>query len=220
VPNNEALSDGEGKQILLDNSKWGARMSAWNSSGQHGYWLRGQPKDGSATTPRIHEPGAVHGTTQPDGMWLRFSPSLDQPGAPGFVDAIVVEVCKSLQNLNDKRSRYMSSTTSLLVNCRLAWLVEGIPVGLGTQPRWLASQTFLDATGSPSPPTHDLELPIRSIRILYALRNIDYPKWIGSHAPLGHEFFCRHSSLASPTSQKMRALFSRMRLDSHFYTQA
>ncbi len=62
-------------------------------------------------------------------------------------------------------------------------------------------------------------LPVRYLRVLYALTRDDYRNVKRSLVAAGHEFFCRHSSLGSHTSQTMRRFFDAMAPKAHFLTE-
>lgn len=184
------LIDREAKTILLG---WPTRTTIWPTPGGVGYWLRGQPTvSGSAPGPRITAAGATMFKTQPDALWAYFS-------SDAFCDLVAIEVCGSIQNLNDKRSRYVDSGHSVLLACHLDWLKAeiGLTNG-GKRPRWKASGTI------PHEPTKDLQFPVRYMRVLYSLPNDLYDQWCPNHIPSGHEFFCRHSSLNSCNSKTMQ----------------
>jgi hypothetical protein len=66
-------------------------------------WLRGRPSETSGTThPFLKFPGSDRLRTLPDGLWLNFGGTPEEP----FVDIFAIEACSSLQNLLDKRSRF------------------------------------------------------------------------------------------------------------------
>jgi len=115
--------------------------------------------------------------------------------------------------LNDKRSRYAPATHSLIVTCPLGWLTERIRVQSGgNRQRWRAAGTFRRR------PKSELSLPVRFLRVLYALPNDVYADWVAGHVPSGYEFFCRHSSLDSYHSPAMQEFLRRMTRRSHYYT--
>lgn len=199
------LSDAQAKEILR---KWPQRTrSLWAAPDSTGYWLRAQPgSKARARTPRIFSPGADLFGTQPDGMWVYFREG-------EFADAVCVEVCGTVQNLNDKRSRYAATVRSLILRCPAAWFKEGIKLQRGgLQPRWQACRTIS------SEPAGDLALPIRWLRVLYALPNDIYAAWVKNNVPGGHEYFCRHSSLDSYTSQETQRFLRQLAHSSHFRT--
>jgi hypothetical protein len=144
--------------------------------------------------------------TQPDGLWLYLRPD------DTYTDAVVVEVSRSIQNLNDKRSRYMPATYGLVVDCPLEWLLADIRLRFGRRlPRWQAAGTF------DRKPSSDLTVQVRLLRVLYALPNDLYRTWVPGHVPAGHEYFMPHTSLASYNSQAMQQFLSRLTWRSHIY---
>jgi len=199
----KVLSDSAAKRVLR---RWPTRTRRLWTPDAPGWWLRAQPVDGQTTCPRFRAPGARLFKTQPDGLWLFLQPD------DGYADAIVVEVCQSIQNLNDKRSRYMPATHSLIVECPRTWLLAEISVQRGgRQPRWRAAGTFADE------PTAPLVLPVRFLRVLYALPNSIYRTWLLEHVPAGYEYFVPHSSLGSYEAPPMQDFLRRLTISSHSY---
>jgi len=201
----EKLSDGDAKAILLG---WPTRTRMlWPPPGGKGYWIQGQPKAGTKSGPCLSAPGATLFKTQPDGLWVHFQ-------GLASCDVVVVEVCGSIQNLNDKRSRYIPSSHSLVLTCKKDWLEEKVSVNNGGQyPRWRASASL------GTKPLADISVPVRHLRVLYALPNTTYHDWCSQHAPTGYEFFCPHSSLSSYRSQKMQGFLRQMSIATQFYAQ-
>lgn len=199
------LSDGDAKAILL---KWPRRTnSVWPAPGGSGFWIRGQPSHGGIAGPRIQSPGAKLFSTQPDALWVHFADD-------AYCDLVVVEVCGSAQNLNDKRSRYIPASHSLLLKCSEAWLREEIPIqGRGKRARWKAAASISHV------PKSDMSLPIRHLRVLYALPNNVYHKWCAQHVPTGQEYFCPHSSLDSYNSAKMQTFLGQMSIARQLYVR-
>src|SRR5713101_8680510 len=179
-----------------------------------GPWLRAQPPDGSTTGPRFVRPGSVEFSshTQPDALWLSFFRPAGG-AAPVAVSAFAVEVCGSGQNLADKRSRYAPAHAALLIEVGTQWLLQEVDVqGGGSKPRWKLVKAFKKR------PKRVLRLPVRSLRVLFALPNDKrlkqhestlYDKLKGTLALEAHEYLARHSSL-SPTNPKLRKLIRRM----------
>jgi hypothetical protein len=188
--------------------KWPRRTnSVWPAPGGRGFWLRGQPKEGTTPGPRISSPGANLFATQPDALWVHFSDY-------DFCDIVAVESCGTSQNLNDKRSRYIPASHSLLLRCSEKWLREKIAIQGGRpRSRWKAAASIAHA------PTGDLSLPIRFVRVLYALANPVYHAWCSNHVPTGHEFYCPHSSLDSYNSPKMQLFLGQMSIAKQFYVR-
>lgn len=197
------LSDAQAKAILLEWPKSTKRV--WPAPQGEGRWVQAQPVSGNARSPRISSPGAKLFTTQPDGLYVFFN------GASSC-DLVVIEVCGSIQNLNDKRSRYFPSSHSIVLNCSRSWFLERVRTqGGGKKARWdLAESIELQ-------PNKDLALPVRYLRVLYALPNELYLKWCPDHVPTGYEYFCAHSSLNSYKSQKMQEFLARMSIATQFY---
>ena len=196
------LSDNEAKQILLG---WPGRTKHWPPPNGIGYWIRTQPKSGTRPGPTLSSPGASLFHTQPDGMWAHFREAES-------CDVVVIEVCGTAQNLNDKRSRYIPASHSVVLNCSRAWLLEHIPTKAGgTAARWDASGCFANE------PSQDIFVPVRYLRVLYALPDDLYHNWCYEHVPTGQEFFCPHSSLTSFTAQKMQKFLRQMSIASQFY---
>jgi hypothetical protein len=171
-----------------------------------GVWVRARPIP-NISSPVLHSPGARTFKTQPDGLWLSIF-------NPIFADAICIEVCGSIQNLNDKRSRYMPSSHSLMVTCPRTWLNRDVRLPKsGRKPLWKRVAGFSKA------PESAVSLPIRLLRVLYALNADDYDKWIPTHVPTGYEYFCVNTSLGSYNSQKMQSFLRQMSVRAQFYTR-
>ena len=84
--------------------------------------------------------------------------------------------------------------------------------GGGLKRRYRAAGSF-----GTNPQSDRYSIPIRLLRVLYALPNTIYEKWGREHVPTGYEYFCPHSSLGSYGSQKMVDFLKRMSLASSFY---
>jgi hypothetical protein len=148
--------------------KWPTRTSElWAPPVGRGYWIRGQPSSGDQAGPRLSAPGASLFRTQPDALWAYFR----NITSDRFCDVVAVEVCGTVQNLNDKRSRYIPANHSVMLVCKKEWFEEEVKVHKGQQPRWKAAKTFKSA------PKLDRSYPIRHLRILYALPNETYHTW-------------------------------------------
>jgi hypothetical protein len=202
----DRLTDAQAKDVLR---KWPVRTKkVWSVPMGQGFWVRAQPVDKprpAYRTPTLAAPGAKVFKTQPDGMWICFFPDR-------FCDIIVVEVCGSNQNLNDKRSRYMGASNSLLVECGADWFTDKIMADGRGMPRWRAA-------GLRHRPKRDRKYAVRGLRVLFALPTSIYDEWGANHVPMGHEFFFRHSSLGSYNAQKMQAFLGSMSVTSQFYTR-
>lgn len=195
------LSDSQAKTIL--ETKWPRRTNTWPIPAYSGYWMRACPSN--TPQPYLHPAGAANLTTNPDGMYLfAHIPS-------GFVDAIAIEVCKTNQNFNDKRSRYTPTSGNVHVTLPLAWLNSNVTIQKGRTARyWKASRWFANA------PTTDITLTIRHLRALFVLTDTDYSKFGNNHLPAGHEYFCRHRDLSQITNQDMQKFVKNMALMNHF----
>src|SRR5262249_17594834 len=130
-------------------------------------------------------------------------------------DVVAVEVCGSIQNLNDKRSRFIPASHSLILSTTKAWLSEDITIQRGGKmARWKAAASL-----SKKVPKSDKQFPVRHLRVLYALPNDRYHSWCSNHVPTGYEFFCPHSSLDSYNSPKMQTFLRQMSISSQFYVR-
>jgi hypothetical protein len=194
-------SDAEGKRVLMT---WPERSKAlWSVPNPEARWLRARPKCGIgiATCPDLRSVGSSALKTVPDGLWLLATRE--------YADAMVVEICTSVQNLADKRSRYAPQLHALTVRMPQEWLLETFATSKN-RARWTA---FLDEK-----PVQDLHLPIRHLRSLLFLDDGTYQTVRAALTPAAHEFFARHSSLNSYTAQPMQRLLRRMNADEHWYT--
>ncbi len=195
----EKLSDAEAKAIILD--QWPRCPTGWNA-GQGPPLVRAQPKE-SGATPRIRAVGTNAFRTQPDGMWV----SVAQAGS--YADAIVIESCGTVQNFNDKRSRYMPSLHSYVVDFPIGWL-QHQPGQVGEH--WKLLKAFSER------PAGDLVVPTRFISVLFTVPNDIYDELRTNYVPAAHEYLCQHSSLGSYNSQKMQTLLGHLGIASHFYS--
>jgi hypothetical protein len=161
-------------------------------------WLRGRPvADLSACHPFLKLPGSDRLRTLPDGLWLNFAGTPVEP----YVDIFAVEACGSLQNLLDKRSRFAPSTHSLLAVCPVPWLLAPVDAGDHT-PRWKATGVLLRE------PVMPVVLPVRDIRVLYALKRDHYTGFARNQVPHAHEFFVPMEALTAEDSEHDPALLS------------
>ncbi len=70
----------------------------------------------------------------------------------------------------------------------------------------------------PSGMKGEQRIPIRHVRVLYALLPDDYDAF--HLTPFGpHEFFCPHNGLTQGTSPKLREFVTRLSTDVHWYTR-
>lgn len=200
------LTDAQAKQILL---QWPSASPGFFGGSNPQPWIQAQPKNPNrrATAPYLSLAGSSQLVTRPDGMWLRMYPTEQ------CADVVVVEVCGSLQNFFDKRSRFSPSTNSLVIHVLLAWLREAIGTAPNArQSRWQKSGAFS------SQPQNNLILSVRTMSVLFALKQGDY-NIVKSHGlAAGHEFFVRHSSLTGHTAPLFRSFLARIAQENRFYT--
>jgi len=176
-----------------------------------GRWLRGRPAEikGSAH-PFLKLPGSDRLRTLPDGLWLNFGGTPQEP----YADIFAIEACGTLPNMLDKRARFAPSTNSLLAVCPVPWLLGGTSTTDPT-PRWRGTGVLR------AEPTQPLVLPVRDIRVMYALKARHYNGLLQSHVPLPHEYFVPMEKLVAkdaPEDPQLRALVARASATSHFLT--
>jgi len=162
-----------------------ARLRQWpqrppgitQAPGSHDGWLRGRPCEVSGTNfPFLKLPGSNRFRTLPDGLWLNFGGTVHEP----FVDIFAIEACGSLANLLDKRSRFAPSTHSLLAVCPIPWLLAPVMASDQT-PRWRATGLLRHE------PVLPFVLPVRDIRVLFALTDKNYSGFMKHQLPHAHE---------------------------------
>jgi hypothetical protein len=160
-------------------------------------WLRGRPAVAEETGygPFLKLPGTNRMRTLPDGLWLNFGGTMAEP----FVDIFAVEACGSMPNLLDKRSRFVPSTQSLLAVCPVPWLLAPFTAGDPT-PRWRITGVLRHQ------PVMPLVLPVRDMRVLYALKNRHYEGFVTHHVPYAHEYFVPMDVLTAEDGDKDPAL--------------
>lgn len=144
-----------------------------------GVWLKARPGPALENdAPSLKIPGASRMRTFPDGLWLWFGGSQADP----FVDIFAIEVCGSLQNLLDKRSRYTPSLHSLLISCPAVWLRRPVSEH-DDAPRWQRTGLFDVAPQSP------IAMPVRDMRVLYALKPKLFREFAACNIAHAHELF-------------------------------
>jgi hypothetical protein len=203
------LTDKQAKEVLL---KWPKRTKTlWRTPKNIGYWIQAQPVT-TGTSPTLILPGAKNYKSQPDGLWVYFHDL-------NFVDIICVEVCNSIQNLNDKRSRYISTASTILLKCPTDWFYGMINVEKenreNKKTRWEASGVISHVDEN----VKEYKLPIRTIRVLYALKDKDYPDWRDQNVPMAHEYLCSQNSLKSFNSKVFKDFLSQLSISRHSYTK-
>ena len=171
-------------------------------------WLRGRPCDELSNHPFLKLPGSKRLRTLPDGLWLNFAGTPEEP----YVDILAVEACWSLSNLLDKRSRFAPSTHSLLAVCPVPWLLAPVMDGDPT-PRWQATGLIRLAPSLP------LILPVRDVRVLYGLKQDHYEGFASSQVPHPHEYFVPMEALTAEAGDKdpaLRELLARASVRANF----
>ena len=172
-------------------------------------WLRGRPsEEAGVSNPFLKLPGSNRLRTLPDGLWLNFGGTPLEP----FVDIFAIEACSSLANLLDKRSRFAPSTHSLLAVCPVPWLMRPVMPGDPT-PRWQVTGVF------DGEPVRDLILPVRDIKVMYALKHRHYQGFTQHQVPHPHEYFVPMEAITAERSHEspaMRALVARSAVTANF----
>jgi len=175
-------------------------------------WLRGRPAGAisNGQQPFLKLPGSDKLRTLPDGLWLNFGGSAEEP----FVDIFAIEACGSITNLLDKRSRFGASTHSLLAACPIPWLLAPAMPDDPT-PRWKLTRVIRREPALP------LVLPVRGVRVLYGLKPTDYYNFARNHVPAAHEFFVPMGALIAEGGDRdpaMQALVARTSIERNFLT--
>ena len=178
-----------------------------------GRWLRGRPSDlAGPCHPFLKLPGSERLRTMPDGLWLNFGGTPLEP----FVDIFAIEACGSFANMLDKRARFAPSTHSLLAVCPVPWLLEPAS-GADPTPRWRRTGVLREE------PVQPLNLPVRDVRVLFALKERHYHGLMRCHVPHPHEYFVPMAKLVAkdaPDDPELQALVSRASAQAHFLTPA
>jgi len=174
-------------------------------------WLRGRPssEETKSSHPFLKFPGSQRLKTLPDGLWLNFGGTPVEP----FVDIFAIEACSTLTNLLDKRSRFAPSTHSLMAVCPVSWLMDPVMPEDPT-PRWRATGVLR------GPPEQALVLPVRDVRVLYALSRRHYQGFAESQVPHPHEYFVPMDRLTAYDAQndpKLQALVARASANANFF---
>ena len=128
--------------------RWPQRPPGLTEETQRNSWLRGRPTEfAGVVQPFLKFPGSDRLRTLPDGLWLNFGGTPEEP----FADVFAIEACSSLQNLLDKRSRFAPSTHSMLAVCPIAWLLAPL-LANDPFPRWKATGVLREAPVRPLDP--------------------------------------------------------------------
>ncbi len=189
--------------------QWPQRPPGIREALDKGRWLRGRPGDMSASShPFLKLPGSNRLRTLPDGLWLNFGGTVLEP----FVDVFAVEACSSFANMLDKRSRFAPSTHSMLAFCPVPWLLAPV-VEHDPTPRWKMTGVLRH------PPITPLVLPVRDVRVLYALKSRQYKGFMESQIPHPHEYFMPVERLTAANAAEdpsIRALVARASTNANF----
>lgn len=190
--------------------KWPQRPPGVPMSRKHpGTWLKGRPGDIPVSTqPFLKVPGSNRMRTIPDGLWLHFGPTAEDP----YVDILCVEACSTLPNLLDKRSRFAPSVSSLVAVCPVDWLVAPVQANDPT-PRWRLIHMLA------AEPKMALILPVRDARVLFGLARRHYDDFAETQIAQPHELFCPMEALVAERgheSPAMRELIYRASASSNF----
>ncbi len=178
--------------------------------GARGAWLRARPGAvNDLDQPLLKLPGSNRLRTMPDGLWLCFGGTERDP----FVDIFAIEACGSFQNLLDKRSRFAPSMHSLLAVCPVEWLNSPVSEN-NNMLRWRYTGLLR------AEPVAPVTLPVRDIRVMYALRPRHYQGFSASQVPHAHEFFAPMSALIGPDGWQhpnLRAFIARTSPRANFW---
>lgn len=187
----------------------GLSLAARNSRN----WLRGRPAETNGQAhPFLKLPGSQRLRTLPDGLWLNFGGTEQEP----YADIFAIEACGSFANMLDKRARFAPSTNSLLAYCPVPWLL-GPTTEVDATPRWRCTGVL---RGEPVLP---LIVPVRDIRVLYALKARHYNGMLQCHVPQPHEYFVPMEKLVAkdaPEDPQIQALVARASANAHFLSPA
>ncbi len=202
-------------RLALDNlvrsrlKQWPQRPPGLKQRPGQNAWLRCRPSaDSKQVHPFLKLPGSNNWRTLPDGLWLNFGGTPEDP----FVDIFAIEACSTTQNLLDKRSRFAPSTHSMLAFCPIPWLLAPVTPGDPT-PRWRITGIFREQ------PTQPATLPVREMRVLYGLKSRDYTGFIRTQLAHAHEFFMPLETLTEENSEQnpaLRALVKRASITANF----
>jgi hypothetical protein len=128
--------------------------------------------------------------TYSDGAYVNLK-LRDDSNAVTFVDVLFIEICGSLANLGDKRSRYLPTHETRGITFTREWFKKEIRwAGGATRPIWY----YL---GMSSIPEEDVHAPIRALRVLYTVTDQTFQQIQDGEVPRGHEFFATDQWLRS-----------------------
>jgi hypothetical protein len=179
---------------------WPTRTQKFTGTVRPGYWVKVRP---SRSGPQLRQAGCLALKTQPDGAYAYVG------DAGAWVDLIAIEVCGTVQNLHDKRSRYMATTSARLLQFKDLWLASKLPKTKGRG--WESFGTLLHNPGA-------IAIPVRFLRVLYVIPDSILEIWSQNHIPGGHEYFIKDSSFPnfwpSPLGQQF---LGQLVMENHFY---
>lgn len=191
---------------------WPVQTRLWSLPGEP-RWIRARPAPPGFPRglPTVRIAGSCQ-NTQPDGLYLRFGAQPNphgegyiDPFATGFVDMIAIEVCLPAAISDGNRSMYCPSTYSRTVYVPANWLRQNIPVQGGRQvPIWRVTGIFEDE------PACDLHLPVRHLRVLYAIMD-DLWQRVCCYALNAHEFLFRHTQLGQYNAPLIQVFLKLMK---------
>lgn len=194
--------------------QWPQRPPGITASAQRPHsWLRARPSETTGSCyPILKMPGSERLKTLPDGLWLNFGGTALEP----YADILAIEACGSLSNLLDKRARFAPSTNSLLAVCPVPWLL-GPTSPEDPTPRWRSTGVIR------LEPVQALIVPVRDIRVVFALKERHFNGLQRSHVPHAHEYFVPMEKLVAkdaPDDPDIRALVARASATAHYLTAA
>lgn len=196
-------------QVRMRLQSWPQRPPGLLANRRDAHWIRARPAERNGhNQPFLKLPGSMRLRTMPDGMWLGFGGTPAEP----YVDLIAIEACGSISNLLDKRSRFAPSTQSLMAVCPMRWL-RGPKGHAEGEARWQLTG-ILRAI-----PDGCLVVPVRDMRVVYALKQRQYDGFLTSQVPHAHEFFVPMDALVAERSDEdpaMQALFARASTSANF----
>ncbi len=177
--------------------------------GRNDFWLRGRPTEATGSHfPFLKLPGSNRMRTLPDGLWLNFGGTFYEP----YVDIFALEACSSLSNLLDKRSRFAPSTHSMLAVCPVPWLLNPVTTTDPT-PRWRVTGVCKTV------PVRDLVMPVRDIKVMYALKHRHYQGFATSQVAHPHEYFVPMEAITAERGHEnpaIQALVARSAVSANF----
>jgi hypothetical protein len=112
----------------------------------------------------------------------------------------------------DKRSRFAPSTHSMLAACPLPWLLAPVSAEDPT-PRWQATGVMAEQPGNA------LVVPVRDVRVLYALKQRHYSGFAATQIPHPHEYFVPMDAVTAEhaaADPALRALVARASITANF----